>query len=223
MYTGIVQDTLKVVHVEKKPGLHTLTIEFSDELLGNLKIGASVGIDGVCFTVTKIEGRHVFFDAMQETLNKTTIGRLDAGSYVNIERSARAGDEIGGHVVSGHVHDRAEIVSITGDANNHVITFKSSPQWMKYIFPKGFLAINGCSLTVAATEKDKNEFTVYLIPETLRKTTFGALKVGDLVNIEIENQTQIIVDTIENIMNEKLHAVIDERVRAAAREHLSRS
>ena len=212
MYTGIVQDKVEVRHVEIKPGLHTLVLDFSPSLRQGLTIGASVALDGVCFTVTKIDGSLVSFDAMQETLAKTTIGLLRAGSLVNVERSAKAGDEIGGHVVSGHIHDRATITHIATTENNHVLTFQVGLQWMKYIFSKGFLAINGCSLTVTDADRGRGTFTVWLIPETLRKTTFGTLNVDDQVNIEIETQTQIIVDTIENIVDLKISERLDARI-----------
>lgn len=204
MYTGIVQDTFKIVKLDKKPGLHTLTLEFTSELLDGLKIGSSVGLDGVCFTVVSIEGNLVKFDAMQETLDKTTIGLRNQGDLINIERSAKAGDEIGGHILSGHVHDTASIINMEESENNLVISFKISEKWSKYIFTKGFLAINGCSLTVADMDKESGVFKVFFIPETLRKTTFGVLKLGDKVNIEIDGQTQIIVDTIENILGDRM-------------------
>ena len=212
MYTGIVQDKVEVRQVTIKPGLHTLALDFPAALSQGLAIGASVALDGVCFTVTKIEGSLVFFDAMQETLNKTTIGSLKAGSHVNIERSAKAGDEIGGHLVSGHVHDRATISHVATMENNHVLTFQIAPHWMKYIFAKGFLAINGCSLTVAEAAKERGTFTIWLIPETLRKTTFGTLVLGDQVNVEIEHQTQIIVDTIESIVDLKISEKLEARI-----------
>ena len=211
MYTGIVQDKVSVQQVAIQPGLHTLFLEFPAALREGLVIGASVALDGVCFTVTGVKDTLVSFDAMQETLNRTTIGTLRAGSLVNVERSARAGDEIGGHLMAGHVHDRATIIDV---ANNHVLTFQMDRRWMKYIFVKGFLAINGCSLTVADADGDRGTFTVWLIPETLRKTTFGTLRKGDQVNIEIENQTQIIVDTIENILDRKVDEKLDARIQA---------
>jgi len=102
MYTGIVQRVADIIAVEKKTGLNTLVINFDNALLNNLTIGASVAVDGVCLTVTTINNNQISFDVMQETLNKTTLGLLNAGDKVNLERSAKQGDEIGGHLLSGH-------------------------------------------------------------------------------------------------------------------------
>ena len=199
MYTGIVQNTAKIVDVILKNGLTTFVVKFNESLLTNLKIGASVAIDGVCFTVTSINQENVSFDAMQETLDKTTVKYLAPSGIVNVERSAKYGDEIGGHVLSGHIDGLAKIVDIETPKNNCIITFECPQELMKYVFPKGFIAINGASLTVVETE-NKETFSVYLIPETLRATTFKLKKVGDYVNIEIDRQTQIIVDTLERLL-----------------------
>ncbi len=201
MYTGIVQRVADIIAVEKKTGLNTLVIIFDDALLNNLTIGASVAVDGVCLTVTTIENNHVFFDVMQETLNKTTLGLLNAGDKVNIERSAKQGDEIGGHSLSGHVEGTAQIAQIIESENNCVLRFSCPKDWMKYILPKGFIAINGASLTIVDTYAEGG-FNVYLIPETLRATTFKQKRLGDSVNIEIDNQTKVIVTTVERYLQE---------------------
>lgn len=202
MYTGIVQRVFDIIAVDKKIGLNTLTIAFDEALLNNLTIGASVAVDGVCLTVTTINNNQISFDVMQETLNKTTLGLLNAGDKVNIERSAKQGDEIGGHILSGHVEGRAEIVQITESENNYVLEFACPADWMKYILPKGFIAINGASLTLVDTYSTGG-FTVHLIPETLRATTFKQKKIGDSVNIEIDNQTKVIVTTVERYLQAK--------------------
>ena len=202
MYTGIVQGKFSVADVEKKPGLHSIYIELPETLMEDLTMGASVAMDGVCLTVAGMDGRRIRFDVMQETLTKTTLGTVDAGSLVNIERSAKAGAEIGGHMVSGHIDTKATVVSISKPENNHVIRFKVEPKWMRYIFSKGFLSINGCSLTVVNADKAAGEFEVWLIPETLKLTTFGEKIVGDPINIEVERQTQVIVDTITDLLKD---------------------
>jgi riboflavin synthase len=201
MYTGIVQRVADIIAVDKKTGLNTFKIAFDNGLLNNLIIGASVAVDGVCLTVTTIENNQVSFDAMQETLNKTTLGLLNAGDKVNIERSAKQGDEIGGHLLSGHVEGTAKIINITESENNYVLDFSCPAAWMKYILPKGFIAINGASLTIVNTEI-AGGFSVHLIPETLRATTFGQKQLGDTVNIEIECQTKVIVTTVERYLQE---------------------
>ena len=202
MYTGIVQRVMTIKSVEKKSGLNTLFIEFDEFLLTNLIIGASVAVDGVCLTVTRIDNNIVSFDVMQETLNKTTLGLLNAGSRVNIERSAKQGDEIGGHILSGHIEGTADISKIIETENNYVLEFTCPKDWMKFIFPKGFIAINGASLTVVDTKPD-GWFYVSLIPETLRATTFKEKQVGDKVNIEIDHQTKVIVSTVERYLESR--------------------
>jgi len=202
MYTGIVQGKFPLAKVEKKPGLHSLFIELPSNLMEDLTMGASVAMDGVCLTVAGMDGGSIRFDVMQETLTKTTLGGLDAGALVNIERSAKAGAEIGGHMISGHIDTKAKVVAIEEPENNFVIRFKVDRQWMRYIFSKGFLSINGCSLTVVNADKSTGEFEVWLIPETLKLTTFGEKKIGDEINIEVERQTQVIVDTITDLLKD---------------------
>ncbi len=204
MFTGIVQAYVEVSKVVKKTELTSFTLTFPTDLLKGLKQGASVAIDGVCFTATKIDDKQVSFDAMKETLQRTTIGNIKKNQYVNIERSFKIGDEVGGHIVSGHVHGMAEIMGVdTSIPNNHIITFKVPHYLMKYIFPKGYVALNGVSLTTVDVNKTDNTLTVYLIPETLKQTTFGIKETGELVNIEIDTQTQTIVDTVERVLAEK--------------------
>ena len=202
MFTGIVQGSFPLLAIERKPGLISLVIELSAELVEGLEIGASVSTDGVCLTVTAVTGQQVFFDVMQQTLSLTTLGQLSVGDYVNIERSAKQGVEVGGHIISGHVDGVAEVVNIKQPENNYFITYRAPAEKMKYIFSKGFVGLNGCSLTVAEVDKAEHTFTVCYIPETLRVTTHGKKKVGDVVNFEIDRQTQAIVDTVENFLTD---------------------
>lgn len=202
MFTGIVQGSFPLIEVERKPGLLSLVIELPAALIEGLEIGASVSTDGVCLTVTTIEQQRVFFDVMQQTLSLTTLGDMQVGDYVNIERSAKQGVEIGGHIVSGHVDGIATVVAIEQPANNYFVTYRVSVEKMKYIFSKGFVGLNGCSLTVAEANKTEQTFTVCYIPETLRMTTHGKKKVGDRVNFEVDRQTQAIVDTVERFLTD---------------------
>lgn len=205
MYTGIIQALCPVVTLTSKPGLVWFMIEFPDQLLAGLQIGASVAIDGVCFTVTRIEENNlVSFDAMQETLQKTTMGMLKQGDFVNVERSAKMGDEIGGHPMSGHVSAMAEIIEVQESENNKMMTFQVDSHWMRFIFSKGFIGLDGASLTVVDPDKEKGTFKVWFIPETLRMTRFGNKQVGDKVNVEIDSQTQVIVETVERVMEARL-------------------
>jgi len=203
MYTGIVHGAYPLASVVRKTGLHQLFIELPPVLLEDLQIGASVGLDGVCMTVTKINGQRVSFDAMQETLNLTTLGGLVGGDLVNVERSAKQGAEIGGHNISGHIDGCAEIIAIEQTENNCSLHFRLPPQLSKYVFKKGFIGVNGCSLTVADYQRNEACFTVCLIPETLRVTNLGAKQIGDRVNIEVDRQTQVIVDTVERVLAER--------------------
>ncbi len=199
MFTGIIQDKRPVAELIEKQDLVTLKLDMTDPQRDGLKPGVSVAVNGVCLTVTGVEGNLVNFDIMMETLRVTNLKQLQQGSIVNIERAARFGDEVGGHPLSGHIHDRVEIESIETPENNCVITFRFDPRWQDYLQPKGYVALNGASLTIGETVED-GRFCVYLIPETLSITTFGDAKVGDKVNLEIDSQTQAIVNTVRRML-----------------------
>ncbi|MCW1930510.1 MAG: riboflavin synthase subunit alpha [Candidatus Kerfeldbacteria bacterium] len=200
MFTGIVSGAYPITRTVIQDGLLTFAIDLPAELMDGVEVGASIAIDGVCLTVTRFTTSTVEFDVMQQTLNVTSLANLKVGDMVNVERSHRAGMEIGGHIVSGHVDGTAEVVSVEQPTNNYVITMQMPETWMKYVFPKGFLALNGVSLTVADIDKKNRTITVYLIPETLRRTTFGSKKSGDRINFEVDRQTQVIVDTIVDFL-----------------------
>lgn len=197
MFTGIVSGTFPIVELTSRPGLSTFAVELDAPHVAGLAHGASVSLDGVCMTVTKVAGTRAYFDAAAETLGRTTLGQAKVGTRLNVERSAKAGAEIGGHPVSGHVDGLAEITAIERPENNCVITFQLPTAYVRYVFNKGFVSLNGCSLTVCDLDKKAARFRVFLIPETLRLTTFGQSKLGDRVNFEIDRQTQVIVDTID--------------------------
>lgn len=202
MFTGIVQDYLPIKTLDHKQSFLTFSVEFSPRLLENLQIGASVAIDGICLTVSSIVGNQVFFHAMMETLRLTTLQYLALEKKVNIERSSRVGDEVGGHRVSGHVSNMAQIIAVHEPANNRVLTLEVPKEFMKYVIQKGFIALDGCSLTVGNVDRNISTFEVWLIPETMSRTGFGVKGVGDYVNIEFDPTTQVIVDTVERIMKE---------------------
>lgn len=205
MFTGITKGIFLVMALTKAPGLTTYTVSLSPELATNLKVGDSVSVDGVCQTAVKLDNNNVTFQAMQETLDKTTLNDLKVGSYVSIERSLHFGDEIGGHEVSGHVFGTAEIKKIIAEENNYTLVIKCNTNWMKYILPKGFIAIDGSSLTVGQIFPDQGLFYIHLIPETLRLTNFGKKQVGDKVNIEFDYKTKTIVDTVERVVAQMKH------------------
>ncbi|WOT06793.1 riboflavin synthase subunit alpha [Shewanella youngdeokensis] len=204
MFTGIVQATCEVLAIDKKPGLNTLQIAMGPDLREGLSLGASVANNGVCLTVTKIADDRVFFDVMEETLQVTNLSKLREGSQVNIERSLTFGSEIGGHILSGHVHTQAEVMSVSKTETHYNICLSVAPLWMNYILYKGFVGVNGCSLTVGAVTE--TSFMLHLIPETLKLTNLDGYDVGDLVNIEIDSQTQAIVDTVERVLAKRAKA-----------------
>lgn len=205
MFTGIVQGIASVVALRDQPGLRSLQLRFPAGFADGLAIGASVSCDGVCLTVTALDGADAAsFDVMQQTLALTTLGALRVGSRLNVERAAKEGAEVGGHVLSGHVDTTATLAALRQPENNHVLRIAVPAPWMRYVFAKGYIAVNGASLTVAEANREQGWFEVWLIPETLRMTTFGDKQPGDLLNLEIERQTQVIVDTV--------HAVIEQRL-----------
>ncbi|HEZ4212695.1 TPA: riboflavin synthase subunit alpha, partial [Neisseria meningitidis] len=175
--------------------------ELPQEAADNLQRGASVANNGCCLTITEIEGNRVSFDLMAETLAKTNLGLLKEGDCVNIERAARFGDEIGGHVMSGHIMATVPIVEIERDGFNRTVWFALPHELKPYILTKGFVGLDGCSLTIGKVEDGR--FNVHLIPETLERTLFGSRKVGDRINIEIDPNTQAIVDTVERLMAQR--------------------
>ncbi|MBT4070743.1 MAG: riboflavin synthase subunit alpha [Euryarchaeota archaeon] len=199
MFTGIVQGVASVVMASQGESITKVSIQLPDTK--KLQIGASVSIDGVCLTVTSINDSIVDFDIIEETLHRTTLGELEAGSQVNFERALRFGDELGGHLLSGHVMSAGLIHSIKENGEGKDISIIAPPELQKYIIEKGFVAIDGISLTIGAVQS--NVFELHLIPETLRMTTLGAKSEGDAVNIEIDSNTQTIVSTVERILAEK--------------------
>lgn len=198
MFTGIVQTMAQVETIEQLDGLHRHTILLAPQWREGLEPGASVAHNGCCLTVTKIEGDRVSFDLMRETLSRTNLGTLAEGDQVNIERAARFGDEIGGHVMSGHITCTAAIVAIEDAPNNRRIWFEMNTALAPYVLPQGFIGIDGASLTIADVEADR--FSVNLIPETLSRTTLGHRQIGERVNIELDAQTQAIVATVERVL-----------------------
>ncbi|WP_028310539.1 riboflavin synthase [Derxia gummosa] len=218
MFTGIVQAVAKVAAITDRAGLRTFGIEFPEGFTEGLAIGASVAHDGVCLTVTRLTGPNsAEFDVMQQSLAITTLGGFGVGDGINVERAAKDGAEIGGHPISGHVDFTATLAAIRQPENNYVLRFAVPPAGLKYIFPKGYVAVNGASLTIAEVNREEGWFEVWLIPETLRMTTFGSKKVGDRINIEIERGTQVVVDTIASEIERRLGPLLPA-LEAFARE-----
>lgn len=201
LFTGIVQGYCPVLRLDAEANLCRLAIALED-LAQGVELGASVAVNGTCLTVTGQEPDGVLtFDVIQETLNLTNLSGLSAGDRVNVERSFRVGDEVGGHILSGHVADTVQVARIEQADNLRTMHFSVPSQWMKYLTHKGFVALDGASLTIASINSDANEISVSLIPETIERTSLGRMVVGAAVNLEIDAQTQAIVETVERLID----------------------
>lgn len=182
MFTGIVTDVGRVKRIEKA-GDTRFTIETQYDT-GDILIGASIACAGPCLTVVDKDKGWFAVDASAETLSKTTLGIWKEGTTVNLERALRVGDEMGGHIVTGHVDGVAEVISIAPEGDSRRFVLEVPKSFAKYVAPKGSLTLDGVSLTV--NEVDGNRFGVNIIPHTQTATTLGALKPGDRVNFEID-------------------------------------
>ena len=189
MFTGLIETICKVGSFRRNGDEAILTVDLG-RLAGEIKVGDSIAVNGVCLTVTKIAGTCAEFDISVETLAKTTLGRLTSSSQVNIERAMKADERFGGHFVLGHIDGVATIKSIEQQGQFAVMKFEAGAELLDQMVTKGSVAVDGISLTVA--EMSGTSFGVALIPQTLEKTTLGKAKVGDTVNIE----TDIIIKAV---------------------------
>jgi riboflavin synthase len=205
MFTGIVQGTAKIAKISDREGLRTFTLDCPPGFCVDLAVGASVSTDGVCLTVTELLGENqATFDVMRQSLAITTLGGYREGDRANVERAAKDGAEIGGHPLSGHVDFTSEVLMVKSSDTNRLMRFSIPPDFRKYVFAKGYIAINGASLTVSEVNRAEGWFEVWLIPETRRMTVFEDKQAGDSVNIEIERSTQVVVDTVRETVQESL-------------------
>ena len=210
MFSGIVEGTGIITDIEEQSEHIHWKVQLPKGSEEGLEIGASVSLDGVCLTATNIEDRIIGFDLIQETLQRTTLNERKIGDTVNIERALRYGEEVGGHLVSGHIMATGTIVDITNpmqqsgentdDTADIQISIPNS--FIDYIFEKGYIAIDGISLTIGKVDESAG-FYLHIIPETLRRTTLGTKSVGDSVNIEIDSMTQAVVDTVKRVMKKE--------------------
>jgi riboflavin synthase len=201
MFTGIVQELCEVVAVQDRNGVRRLRVRLDARATG-LELGASVANNGVCLTVTVIDDGVVDFDVIDETVRLTNLRDIEPGSRVNIERSLRFGDELGGHILSGHVSGTITVSRIDSDGANRTVWFSVPPEHMAYLMWKGWIAIDGVSLTISRLDRDANEVAVSLIPETLERTTLGTIEVGSVANLELDAQTQTIVTTVREVLRD---------------------
>jgi len=184
MFTGIVLAVGHLTSVRERGGDLELGIDAAGLESGRVGLGDSISVQGACLTVTRKQGACFFADVSRETMAKTTLGKLKAGSHVNLEPSLRAGDALGGHMVSGHVDALGVLRRLTEDARSRRMEFELPAQLMRFVAPKGSICINGVSLTVNRVEGLR--FDVNIIPHTLKETTLGELRIDDEVNIEID-------------------------------------
>lgn len=196
MFTGIIQTTGTVRSLRPAGNGARLVLD-APGLPRPMPGGASICVNGACLTVTRCDAQSLEFDVVGETLAQTTLGDLKPGDRVNLERSLRAGDGLDGHMVQGHVDGIATARRINSD---HVVTFEAPDSLHPYIIPKGSIAVDGVSLTIAAVSG--SQFTVALIPTTLTDTTLADLHVGDRVNVETDILARTIVTTLQRWRDE---------------------
>ena len=193
MFTGIVTDIGKVCAIEKKGDTR---FEITTQInTAEINIGASICCSGACMTVIEKQDNWYAFEASEETLSKTVLGSWVVNTPVNLERALKVGDEMGGHLVSGHVDGTAKVVDINKEGDSLRVKFKTSDMLRKFIAPKGSITLNGVSLTV--NEVDKMSFGVNLVPHTQVETTLGLLSIGELVNLEIDMLARYVARLME--------------------------
>ena len=201
MFTGIVSGKGHVQKIIKSKNYVSLIIKAPKGFSKNLTKGASVSVNGVCLTVKKGKTDILEFDVIEETLQKTNLKDISKSSKVNLERSMTAKTEIGGHLVSGHIHGTGEVLKVVNRQTTKDLQIKIPTSLREYFFYKGYVALNGCSLTIGKVLK--TSFYIHLIPETVSVTTFKDIKKGDLINIEIEQATINTVETVKRVMSER--------------------
>lgn len=201
MFTGIVSGKGYVQKIIKSKDYISLIIKAPKGFSKNLIKGASVSVNGVCLTVKKGKTDILEFDVIEETLQKTNLKNLSKSSRVNLERSMTAKTEIGGHLVSGHIHGTGKVLKVINRQATKDLQIKIPTSLREYFFYKGYVALNGCSLTIGKVLK--TSFYIHLIPETVSVTTFKDIKQGDLINIEVEQATINTVETVKRVMSER--------------------
>jgi riboflavin synthase len=179
VFTGIVQEVGSIISVTEGK----LTVG-AGEVLKEMQLGGSVAVNGACLTMTAFDVRSFTVDVMPETRRRTNLGRLRAGDRVNLERPMSLGGEMGGHLVQGHIDDVGRVASVTPEGGVLLMKFEAPPEVMRYIVPKGFIAVDGASLTV--TGREAGAFSVSLVGYTRQNTVLGERRAGDAVNLEVD-------------------------------------
>ena len=198
MFSGIVQGIGKVTKVTNKEGNLAIEIAAPKSFNKGLKKGASISVDGICLTSLDNGINKLKFDAIEETLLRTNLKNIVKGSMVNLERSIKASSEIGGHLMSGHIHFTGTVKKIIEKSNSKDLIISFPKKYHEFIFEKGYIGVNGCSLTLGKV--NKNTFNIHLIPETLSVTNLDGLSKGFSVNVEIDQNTISIVETVKRTL-----------------------
>ena len=201
MFTGIVSGKGHVQKIVRYEDYISLIIKAPKDFSKNLIKGASVSVNGVCLTAKKGKTDILEFDVIEETLQKTNLKDISKSSKVNLERSMTAKTEIGGHLVSGHIHGTGEVLKVINRQATKDLQIKIPTSLREYFFYKGYVALDGCSLTIGKVLK--TSFYIHLIPETVSVTTFKDIKKGDLINIEVEQSAINTVETVKKIMSQR--------------------
>jgi len=207
MFTGLIEAVCRVTSVRQSAGAMQMTVDLG-ELAEETGIGDSIAVNGVCLTVSKLEGGLASFGLSGETLAKSTLGRLKPSSPVNLERALKPTDRLGGHIVQGHIDGTATIKAVDRRGEFADIRFAASPELLDQMVVKGSVAVDGISLTVA--NMNQNSFLAAIIPETLRKTTLGTARVGDTVNIETDIIAKIIRKQLEKILPQEQGLTVEK-------------
>ncbi len=218
MFTGIVENTRPIVALRDHAGGRRLTVDLGDGGQapgGPLQLGESIACDGACLTVADIDGPRASFDVIAETLRLTTLGRRRVGDRVNVERSLRPGDRLGGHFVQGHVDGQATLAARDESPEEVVLRFSAEPRLLDEMIAKGSIAIDGVSLTLASVDREAGRFAVALIPTTLKLTTLGFRRVGDPVNIETDMLGKYVRRSVEQVLGQSDGGVTMDKLREA--------
>lgn len=195
MFTGIIEAMGKVTNIVNGPDSAQLTIE-SAGFFSDIKLGDSIAVNGCCLTAVTNTADQFTVDVMKQTLALTNIGALQLGSVVNLEKAMKVSDRLGGHIVQGHVDSTATLAAINQGADWYELVFNVPANYLKYMQAQGSITINGVSLTIAKLSDTDKQLSVWLIPETLKRTNLSALKVGDVVNLEVD----VLAKYVERIM-----------------------
>ncbi len=207
MFTGLIQAVCTVRSASRRASTMKLTIDLG-RLANETKIGDSIAINGACLTVAGLNGQLAGFDVSSETLAKSTLGKLNSASQVNVELAMKADDRFGGHFVTGHIDGTATIKAIEKSGQFANMKFTADPELLDQMVVKGSVTVDGISLTIA--DMDKNSFAAAIIPQTLKKTTLGKAKIGDLVNIETNIIAKIMKKQLEKILSQDEKLTIEK-------------